>query len=123
MLIIKKILVVDDNKDVVFSIIKGLKATTKGYEFIPVYSGSGALKALGSEKIDLVLLDIMMPSIDGWQVVAEMKKNPKMKDIPIIYVTAKTDELSEKLGSLTGEDYIEKPFDIKDLKKSIEGAL
>ena len=119
----KKILVADDNKDVRFSVVQGLKAIGVDYSFFEAENGKEALKILKKEEIDLVLLDIMMPKMDGWQVVTEMKKNQKLKEIPVIYLTAKSDGLSKKLGSIAAKDYIEKPFDILDLKKRIKKII
>jgi DNA-binding response OmpR family regulator len=68
---------------------------------------------------DVILMDIMMPEMDGWDVVAKMKTNKDLSKIPIIYLTGKTDDLSKGMGSLTSEDYIEKPFDPQDLRSRI----
>ena len=69
---------------------------------------------------DLVLLDIMMPEISGWDVAAQIKENPKWKEIPIVFLTAKGDTMSIGMGNLSAADYIVKPFDIKDLKERVD---
>lgn len=119
----KNILIVDDDEDIIFSIVEGLKSMTSGFKFLTAMNGKDALKMMTSGKPDVILLDIMMPGMDGWEVATKIKENQKTKNIPIIYVTAKTDALSEKLGSLTGVAYIEKPYDLKDLKEKIEMAV
>ena len=72
---------------------------------------------------DLILLDIMMPEHSGWDVAAELKKNPKWKDIPVIFLTAKSDPFSKIYGGIVIEDYITKPFEIMELKESIDRLL
>ncbi len=116
-------MVVDDNPDVVFSVIDGLKSVTSNYEFVEAASGKEALSKLKASKVDLILLDIMMPDMDGWAVAAEVKGSQDTKDIPVIFLTAKTDDLSKGMGSLTAEDYIEKPFEIFDLQRRIDKVL
>ena len=72
---------------------------------------------------DLVLLDIMMPEINGWDVAAKIKENPKWSDIPIVFLTVKGDTMSIGMGGIVAEDYITKPFDIVDLKNRVERIL
>lgn len=117
------ILVVDDNPDLIYSVKEGLKAVAKNYEIIGVESGKKCLELLKKQKPDLILLDIMMPSMDGWDVCAKVKANKDTEHIPIIFLTAKTDPISKSMGRLASKDYIEKPFDIGDLKRRIEKVL
>lgn len=119
----KKILVVDDNEDMVFSIIDGLKSVSSEYTFVKAYGGKEALAKLKKEQVDIVLLDIMMPDMDGWAVVAKMKKNPALEPIPLIFLTAKTDDLSKGMGFLTVDEYVTKPFNIADLNNRIKKLL
>lgn len=116
----KKVLIVDDNKDVVFSILDGLKSVNSNYEYLKAYSGSQALRIIEKEDINLVILDIMMPGKDGWTVATEIKGNPKFKNIPVLFLSAKTDALSKKFGSMAVEEFIEKPFDLMNLKMKID---
>ena len=118
-----KIMAVDDNEDVLFSIKEGLKAISD-YDIIPLNSAKEFLERLkGGDFPDLLLLDIMMPEMDGWELTAKLKRSEEWKNIPIIFLTAKTDDLSKGLGSLTSEDYVEKPFEISDLKERIDTVL
>ena len=64
---------------------------------------------------DLILLDIMMPEISGWELAKRLKKNTAWKNIPIVFLTARTSKIAKTAGGLLGEDYIEKPFDKEDL--------
>jgi len=75
------------------------------------------------DRPDIILLDIMMPEIDGWQVFAKLKENPEWREIPIVFLTAKIDEYSKGFGKLSADDYIEKPFEIEDLKERINKIL
>lgn len=113
----KKIMFVDDERDVVDSVKSILKKG--GYDVVTAYSGKECLKKLESEKVDLILLDIMMPEMDGWDVCAKIKENKKTEKIPVVFLTAKTDPISKGMGKLASADYIEKPFDIKDLLRRV----
>ena len=118
-----KIMVVDDNKDVLFSVKEGLMSISN-YEIQTVISGEKCMEILESGDLpDLILLDIMMPGIDGWEVASRIKQNKKWKNLPLIFLTAKTDELSRGLGSLTSDDYVGKPFEMVDLKERIDRVL
>ena len=117
------IMIVDDNPDLIYSVKEGLGSISKNYEIIGVESGRKCLDMLKSQKPDLILLDIMMPGMDGWDVCAKIKSNKKTENIPIVFLTAKTDSISKGMGRLASADYIEKPFDIKDLKKRIDAII
>jgi len=119
----KKILVVDDEPDILFTI--GQMLEISGFEIIKANSGDEAIKTLKdlNANPDLILLDIMMPEISGWDVAAKIKENPEWKGIPIVFLTAKGDTMSIGMGGLAADDYIVKPFDIKDLKARINKIL
>ena len=117
----KKIMVVDDEPDILFT--AGQMLEMNGYDVVKVDDGKKCLDELEKSVPDLVLLDIMMPEISGWDVAAKIKENPKWNDIPIIFLTAKGDTMSIGMSGLASEDYIVKPFDIKDLKERIEKIL
>lgn len=119
----KLILTVDDNKDITYSIREGLLATTKNVDVITANDGKDCLKLAKENKVDVILLDIMMPSMDGWDVAAKLKSDKATENIPIIFLTAKTDPISKGMGKLASTDYIEKPFDLDDLRKRIEKTL
>ena len=119
----KTILVVDDNHDLIYSVSEGLMSVSKNYKVVGAEGGKQCLDFLKNQTPDLILLDIMMPGMDGWDVCAKIKANKKTEKIPIVFLTAKTDPISKGMGGLASEDYIEKPFDIMDLKKRIERVL
>ena len=119
----KLILVVDDNPDLVYTVKEGLKAVAKDFEIIGAEGGKKCLDLLKKQKPDVILLDIMMPGMDGWDVCAKIKANKDTENIPIIFLTAKTDPISKSMGRLASKDYIEKPFDVKDLKRRIDKVI
>tara|TARA_Y100000310_G_C20658864_1_gene803551 strand:+ start:538 stop:930 length:393 start_codon:yes stop_codon:yes gene_type:complete len=117
------IMVVDDNPDLVYSVEQGLKSITDSFGFIGAHGGKECLKLLKTKKPDLILLDIMMPDMDGWDVCAKIKSDKNTESIPIVFLTAKTDPISKGMGKLASSDYIEKPFDLKNLKKRIDAVI
>ena len=121
----KTIMVVDDNKDIRYSIIQAIKSSTNDYDFIEAEDGQICVDKIkkGAKLPNILLLDIMMPNMDGWDVAANLKSDPKYKSIPIIFLTAKTDDLSRGMGKITGEYYITKPFDTQELNKKIKKIL
>lgn len=117
----KKIMIIDDEPDVRVSIGQFLEIS--GYNVIEAENGLDCIQKLETETPDLFILDIMMPGMNGWDVAAKIKGNQKWKDIPIVFLTAKGDEMSIGMGNLAAADYIVKPFDLMDFKKRIEKVL
>ena len=118
---LKTVLVVDDtelNIDILMELLDDK------YDILASIDGIGALEILDEEKVDLILLDIMMPQMDGFEVCRIIKNNPKIKHIPVIFITAKTDEDSiERAYDVGGVDYITKPFRAKEVLSRIENHL
>jgi len=111
------ILVVDDTE----ANIDMLLAILKEYDVIPATSGEDALSLLEEEKVDLVLLDIIMPEIDGFEVCRQIKNSPDITDTPVIFITARDDEESiEKAYKIGGVDYITKPFRPRELMARVK---
>ena len=120
----KKIMVVDDEPDQIFTIKKSLEKPGNDYEFITANSGAQCLELLEKNQIpDLILLDIMMPEMSGWIVFDKLKDNTTWEKIPIIFLTARTGKIAVNAGEFLGNDFIEKPFDTKDLKSRIDKVL
>ena len=121
----KKIMFVDDEQDQIFSVKTGFEQEyANEYEIIPAESGKKCFELLEKNvKPDLILLDIMMPDMDGWEVFDKLKANQSWKNIPIIFLTARSDGLATNAGAMIADDYIEKPIDIKELKTRIDNVL
>ncbi|MCM1985752.1 response regulator transcription factor [Methanococcoides seepicolus] len=117
-----KILVVDDEPDIP-ELIR-LSLATEPYDFIVAYNGEDAVKKSIEELPDLILLDIMMPDMDGYEVVERLKEDPYARDIAVIMVSAKT-EIEDKLkGMELGiDDYISKPFDKREINARIKMVM
>ncbi len=117
----KIILVVDDEKDIVDLLSYNL--TKNNYKVITASDGSEALLKVNS-KIDLIILDVMMPRLDGYEVCDVLKKNPATSDIPIIFLTALSSTEDEYKGLLKGgNDYIKKPVAIENLLLRVKNLL
>jgi len=118
----KKILVVDDEVDLVETIRFPLEM--EGFNVLVSYNGEDALNQARKEKPDLILLDLMLPKLDGYKVCRLLKFDERYKHIPILMLTAKTQEKDKLLGKETGaNEYITKPFDIDELMKKVKMYL
>ena len=119
----KKILVVDDEPFIVQMVTSRLKSS--GYELLSAADGDEALKKARSEQPDLIILDLMLPKIDGFQVCATLKQDERYKHIPIVLLTAKGGEESRQIGieECGADDYVTKPFDAQALLEKIKKLL
>jgi len=118
----KRILVVDDEKNIVELIRMNLERS--GFETIPAYTGREALDEIDKSLPDLILLDLMLPDIDGLEICSRLKMNRKTKDIPIIMLTAKSEESDKVIGlGLGADDYVTKPFGVRELEARIKTVL
>ena len=118
----KKILIVDDEKDIVETISFMLKA--KGFDCICAYDGEAGLTLAKSERPDLIILDVMMPKINGYKICRLLKFDNNYKNIPIIMVTARSQNEDKIIGEETGADeYITKPFEFSDVLDKINKYL
>jgi len=117
----KSILIVDDVETNIENLMTLLEDQ---YDLLAATDGYEALEILEEEKIDLILLDIMMPGIDGFEVAKKIKQNDQINNIPIIFITAKTDENSiEKAYEVGGVDYVTKPFRSKEVLSRVANHL
>jgi len=118
----RRILIVDDEKELVEMLKMRLEAAD--YEVSIAYDGQEALDKARKEKPDLIILDLMLPKIDGYKVCRMLKFDEKYKFIPIILFTARAQETDVKLGAEVGaEAYITKPFDPPTLLAKIKELL
>lgn len=118
-----KVLCIEDDPEMI-DLIK-LILERRGFRFIGAVGGREGLEAITREKPDLVLLDIMMADIDGWDVYRQMKADERSKDIPVIVVTAKAQSIDRVLGLHIAkvDDYVTKPFGPAELLRSIDRVL
>jgi len=115
----EKILIVDDEKSIV-DIIK-FNLDKEGYRTFTAYDGYGALEQFQKESPDLVILDVMMPGMDGYEVCRRIRES---SNIPIIMVTARTEEIDTVLGLEMGADeYVTKPFSMRELMARVRTGL
>lgn len=114
-----RILICDDEKEIVEAI--ELYLQEEGYKTFTCYDGDAALKILKREKIDLIILDIMMPKLDGITTTREIRK---ISNIPIIIISAKTQDTDKIIGlNIGADDYVTKPFNILELIARVKSSL
>lgn len=118
----KRILLVDDEKDLSYAVALQLEANN--FEVLLAYDGQEALDKARKEKPDLIILDLMLPKIDGFKVCRMLKLDEKYKNIPIILFTARAQESDKEIGREVGADsYITKPFDPHEILSKINELL
>ena len=118
----KTVLIVDDEPNIILSIDFNLKKN--GYNTLIARNGAEALKILQETQPNLILLDIMMPNVDGYEVCKFVKTNLELKHIKVVFVSAKSKEIELKAGFEIGaDDYITKPFSNKVLIQRVQALL
>ena len=118
----KRILVVDDERHIVR--LAQVNLEKAGYEVVTAYDGKEALEAIAAQKIDLVVLDVMMPYVDGFEVLQTLRKDPKTHDLPVIMLTAKAQDEDVFRGWQSGVDcYLTKPLNAMQLLFQVRRIL
>lgn len=118
----KKILIVDDEQDIVETLKFVLE--TNGYNILTAYDGEDGLNKAKELNPDLILLDVMMPKINGYKISRLLKYDNKYKNIPIIMLTARSQEQDKLIGKETGvNEYIAKPFEIDEILTLVKKYL
>jgi DNA-binding response OmpR family regulator len=118
----QRILVVDDDETLANLLVNLM--VTNGYQAEKAFSGSQALQMVHENTPDLILLDIVMPGLNGFDVLTKLRKNPATSDIPVVIVSALSDELSILEGWVRDTDgYISKPFLAEEILKTVELVL
>lgn len=118
----KKILIADDEHKIIMTLEYAFKKA--GYEVFIARDGSEVLELLKTEIPDMILLDIMMPNVDGYTTLSEIKKDKNLSGIKVILLSAKSGEADIKKGlELGADDYITKPYSIKKLTERVEELL
>ena len=120
---ISVVVCIEDEPDMIDLIRLILKR--KGYDVIGANGGEAGIEAIKKNNPDLILLDLMMPDMDGWEVYQQIKADPAIESIPVIIVTAKAQSIDKVLGLQIAkvDDYITKPFSPQELVDSIERIL
>jgi len=118
----QRILVVDDDRQIVRLIRSYLEQN--GYETLAAYDGNEALHRIRAEKPDLVVLDLMLPGVDGWEITRIVRSDPAMSAIPIIMLTARVEDTDRIVGLEMGaDDYIPKPFNPREVVARVRAVL
>ncbi len=118
----EKILIVDDEEHIVELLKFNLE--NSGFKVVSAYNGIDALNIVRSEQPKLILLDLMLPGLDGYDVCKEIRRDSTIANIPIIMTTAKSEELDKILGlELGADDYITKPFSMRELVARVKAVL
>ena len=117
-------MVVDDDETHLFSIRLALESGGPEFNVITVKSGEGCIEFLkNDDNIDLIILDLMMPEMSGWEVFDKLRDNPDWRQIPIIFLTARADRIAENAGEFLGKDFINKPVENEELINRVKIAL
>lgn len=118
----EQILIIEDDKHIA-RLVK-YNAEKAGYDCITVEDGEEALDVLTKQGADLIILDIMLPKMDGFEVCRAIKQNTRLKDIPVIMLTAKGEEVDRIVGlELGADDYVVKPFSPRELMLRVKAIL
>jgi twitching motility two-component system response regulator PilG len=118
----KRVLIVEDEESLLK--LETILLTVKGFEVVGVLTGHDALKKVTAEPFDLILLDIMLPDIDGFEVCSRIKKDPRTTGIPVVMLTAKRTPEDHERGTVSGADaYLTKPFKSAMIIEVIEKLL
>ncbi len=113
----KKIMIVDDDQNTLQTLKQSIEFMDIDFTVTCASNGEQCLELMKNDEIpDLILLDIMMPKMDGWETFKNLKENPLWKDIPVFFLTARTDIVAKNAVDFLAAEYIQKPYDINDLK-------
>lgn len=116
------ILIVDDEEPIQELLRFNLE--NEGYSVLTAFDGPVALKMIEEKRPDLLVLDVMLPGMDGLEVCSQLRQNPKFRDLPVIMLTAKGEEIDKVLGlELGADDYLTKPFSPRELLARIRARL
>ena len=117
-----RILLVDDERDLVWTVRNSL--IHEGYEIFTAHDGLEALNVARGHRPDLVILDVVMPRLDGLQVCSRMRQDPALATVPILFLTVRS-AVEERIRGLDsgGDDYLAKPFDLRELRARIKALL
>jgi DNA-binding response OmpR family regulator len=116
------ILIADDDPEILTML--GIRLSKKGYQVLEAVDGNQTLNLARKHQPDLVLLDVMMPGKNGWEVAKELRADEQFSNVGIVMLTAIGEKVNEMTSPLYGADaYVDKPFDFSDLEKKIKDVL
>lgn len=116
------ILIADDDPEILT--LLGIRLSKQGYQVIEAQDGNVALEKARKDRPDLVLLDVMMPAKNGWEVAKALREDASLKNMGIVMLTAIGERVNEMTSPLYGaDDYVDKPFDFAALEKKIRAVL
>jgi DNA-binding response OmpR family regulator len=116
------VLVADDDPQILSMV--AMRLGSRGYKVLEARDGAEAMKLAKAERPDLVVLDVMMPQMNGWEVARALRQDPVLKDVGIVMLTAIGEHINELTSPLYGADeYIDKPFDFTDLEKKVASVM
>jgi len=116
------VLVIDDERAI--RLLCRVNLAASGMEVLEADNGRAGLELARTERPDLVLLDVMMPGVDGWTVARELAASEETRDIPVVFLTARADRADKRLGEqLGGVGYLVKPFDPVSIGDFVENVL
>ena len=116
------ILVADDDPQILSMV--AMRLGSRGYKVLEARDGAEAMKLAHAEPPDLVVLDVMMPQMNGWEVARALRQDPKLKEVGIVMLTAIGEHINELTSPLYGADeYIDKPFDFTDLEQKVASVM
>jgi DNA-binding response OmpR family regulator len=118
----KSILVVEDEDNIALALEHLMRR--EGYQLTRVASGADAIPAIARDRPDLVLLDVMLPEVSGYEICQSVRLDPELKDVKILMMTARGNQMERRKGLALGADgFISKPFDVADLKAEVRRIL
>jgi DNA-binding response OmpR family regulator len=116
------ILVADDDPQILSMV--AMRLGSRGYTVLEARDGAEAMKMARDERPDLVVLDVMMPQMNGWEVARALRQDPQLRGVGIVMLTAIGEHINELTSPLYGADeYIDKPFDFNDLEKKVAQVI
>ena len=116
------ILIADDDPEILS--LLSIRLSRTGYKVLEAVDGEQTLSAVREHFPDLIILDVMMPGKNGWEVAKELRRDPRFKDIGIVMLTAIGEKINEMTSPLYGADeYVDKPFEFADLEAKISSVL
>ena len=118
----RRVLVADDER--VMRLLLRVNLSLSGFEVVEAENGAGALELAREQPLDLILLDVMMPGLSGFEVAEQLRRDPQTANVPIVFLSARADEADVRRGiELDAIDYITKPFDPLSIGSHLNGLL